>query len=185
MDVNQNVSRNVRRIREEKKLTLEAVAAMTGVSRSMLSQIEKGDANPTIAVLWKIANGLKVSFTTLIEGLPEDATVVPAAEIAPLPEDGGRFINYPIFPFDEKKRFETYRIVLEPDGTLAAQPHLAGTEEYITVFTGVLDITVGGELYRLAKGDSIRFKADVEHTYRNGGSEMAELSMIIHYSEQA
>lgn len=183
MDVNKNVSRNVRRIREEKKLTLDAVAAMTGVSRSMLSQIEKGDANPTIAVLWKIANGLKVSFTALIEGLSEDATIVQAAEIAPLYEDGGRFINYPIFPFDEKKRFETYRIVIEPGGKLAAQPHLAGTEEYITVFAGVLDMTIGGVSHRLAQGDSIRFKADSDHTYHNDNSTPAELSMIIHYSE--
>ena len=55
------------RIREQKKLTLDAAAALTGVSRSMLAQIEKGDVNPTISVLWKIANGYKVSFTSLLE----------------------------------------------------------------------------------------------------------------------
>ena len=60
MDVTNVVAGNIRAIREQKKLTLDAASALTGVSRSMLAQIEKGDVNPTISVLWKIANGYKV-----------------------------------------------------------------------------------------------------------------------------
>ena len=67
MDVTTVVSANIKNIREKKKLTLDAAAEITGVSRSMLAQIEKGDVNPTISVLWKIANGYKVSFTSLVE----------------------------------------------------------------------------------------------------------------------
>ena len=65
MNITHTVASNCKRVREEKKLTLDHAAAVTGVSRSMLAQIEKGDVNPTISVLWKIANGYKVSFTTL------------------------------------------------------------------------------------------------------------------------
>ena len=61
------VSENARRLREEKRLTLDEAARLTGVSRSMLAQIEKGDVNPTISMVWKIANGYKVSFTSLVE----------------------------------------------------------------------------------------------------------------------
>lgn len=67
MDVNGVVAANVKAIRERKRLTLDAAAAATGVSRSMLAQMEKGEVNPTISVLWKIANGYKVSFTFLVE----------------------------------------------------------------------------------------------------------------------
>ena len=67
MDVTNIVAANARKLREQKKLTLDAAAAVTGVSRSMLAQIEKGEVNPTISVLWKIANGYKVSFTSLLE----------------------------------------------------------------------------------------------------------------------
>ena len=77
--------------------------------------------------------------------------------------------------------FETYRIVIEPSGALSAQPHLNGSEEYITVFAGAVEIGVADETFRLAKGDSIRFAANVPHTYRNVGSETAELSMLIFY----
>ena len=67
MDVTNALALNVKRIRESKKLTLDAAAAATGVSRSMLAQLEKGEVNPTVSVLWKIANGYKVSFTSLLE----------------------------------------------------------------------------------------------------------------------
>ena len=183
MDITQAVSRNLRDIRERRKLTLDAAAKATGVSRSMLTQIERGDVNPTISVLWKIANGYKVSFSSLIEPGGALATVLPLDKVRPLIEDGGRFINYPLFPFDEKKAFETYRIVITPGGSLASQPHMAGTEEYITVFEGAVNITVGAERHPLKKGDSIRFRADVTHGYENTGETETQLGMLIYYND--
>ena len=186
MDININleVGRNIKRLREEKKLTLDGAAGVTGVSRSMLAQIEKGDVNPTISVLWKIANGYKVSFSSLIETSMEEMTVVREQDILPIREDGGGYVNYPIFPFDDRKMFETYRIVIEPEGKLCAQPHLVGTEEFITVFRGNVGIEANGRRWELSEGDSIRFKADVPHGYWNMGDSQAQLSMIIFYGRQ-
>ena len=181
MDVTKIVAENVKRLREGKKLTLEGAAAATGVSRSMLAQIERGEVNPTISVLWKIANGFRVSFTSLVEARGEPVRVLRGAGRPPLEEDGGRYLNYPLFPFDEATLFETYRIVILPQGSLSAQPHLAGSEEYITLFAGAVEIRVGDEIFSLEKGDSIRFQADVPHSYRNPGPETAELSMLISY----
>ncbi|MBQ8507032.1 MAG: helix-turn-helix transcriptional regulator [Clostridia bacterium] len=183
MDITSAVAANARAVREQKKLTLDAAAEITGVSRSMLAQIEKGDVNPTISVLWKIANGYKVSFTSLIESRGGDTSVIRAGDTRPLSEDGGRYVNYPTFAFDEQKLFECYRILIQEGGFLAAQPHLKGSEEYITVFSGDAEITIGGETHRLSKGDSIRFRADVPHAYRNAGSGSAELSMLIYYNK--
>ena len=177
------VAANAKAIREEKKLTLDAAAAATGVSRSMLAQVERGEVNPTISVLWKMANGYKVSFTSLVECRGEEARLIRAGEVTPLLEDEGRYENYPIFPFDEGNLFETYRIVIKPGGTLSARPHLAGAEEYITVFAGMLKLQVGEEHYALEEGDSIRFRADVPHCYRNPGESETQLSMIIHYKK--
>ena len=181
MEVTDVIAGNAKRFREQRKLTLDAAAALTGVSRSMLAQIEKGDVNPTVSVLWKIANGYKVPVSSLLERRGEAVSVVRREEISPLIEDGGRYRNYPVFPFDEKKQFELYRIVVEPGGNLSAQPHLGGTEEYITVFCGRLEITVDRQGYQLQRGDSIRFHADVPHTYRNPGEERTEMSMLICY----
>ncbi len=181
MDVTSVVAVNIKAIREQKKLTLDAAAELTGVSRSMLAQIEKGDVNPTISVLWKIANGYKVSFTSLVEKKFDEVSVIREGEQTPLKEDGGRYLNYPIFAFSEKTLFETYRIVIKPSGMLSAQPHLNGSEEYITVFSGEIEIMIADESFHLFKGDSIRFSANVPHTYRNTGEEIAELSMLIFY----
>ena len=181
MDITNTIAANTREIRERKKLTLDAAASATGVSRSMLAQIEKGEVNPTISVLWKIANGYKVSFTSLVEEKGDAVSVIRLADRQPLQEDGGRYLNYPVFAFDEQKLFETYRIVIEAGGSLSAQPHLRGALEYITVFAGQVEIAVEEERFQLSKGDSIRFGADVPHAYRNAGTEAAELSMLIYY----
>ena len=182
MNITSAVSQNMKQIRERKKLTLDAAANVTGVSRSMLAQIEKGDANPTISVLWKIANGYKVSFTSLIEQAPEAAAVIKAGAMNDIIEDDGRFVNHPSFAFDEQRGFETYRIEIAPGGHLKAEPHMAGTEEYITVFSGSVEITVAQESFNLSKGDSIRFLADVSHVYENKGNDLCQLSMLLYYN---
>ncbi len=183
MSINQAISENIKQIREQKKLTLDAAAQITGVSRSMLAQIEKGDANPTISVLWKIANGYKVAFTSLVNQKDEPTTLLRNSEDEKIIEGDGKYLNYPIFPFDEQHSFETYRIVIATEGSLYAKPHLAGTEEYITVFSGSVEIAVNDCVFLLNMGDSLRFMADVPHSYKNIGKEEATLSMILYYTK--
>ncbi len=183
MKIQKDVARNIKNIREQKKITLESAAKLTGVSRSMLAQIEKGEANPTISVLWKIANGYKVSFTSLVNS-GDASLVIKAEEVVPLIEDDGRYINRPAFPFQEDKQFETYHIEIKEHGFLQAQPHLEGATEFITVFDGEVEIAVDHEIFQLKKGDSLRFEADVPHSYKNTGSTTVYLSMIIYYSNK-
>lgn len=181
MDINLLLAENLRKIREEKQLTLDGAAQATGVSRSMLSQLERGNVNPTITVLWKIANGYKVPFGELLEDRRVGTVVL--SEPDPLVEDGGRYLNYPAFSYDAHRRFEILRIVIVPGGGLEAEPHLAHTEEYITVFSGTVVIMVDGTRHMLRLGESLRFQADVAHSYHNEGGETCTLSMILYYGE--
>ena len=181
MELQKIIGDNCKAVREGKKLTLDAAAKQTGVSRSMLAQIEKGEVNPTISVLWKVANGYRVSFTSLIDHRDPGALLIRGADVPPLAEDGGRYLNYPIFPFREDRLFETYRIQIEPGGSLDAQPHMLGTEEYITVFSGRAEIQAGEETFLLEEGDSLQFRADTAHRYRNAGEGTVWLHMIICY----
>ena len=75
-DITLLVSQNLKKIRDEKKLSLDKLAELTGVSKSMLAQIERGESSPTIAVVWKIANGLKISFTSLLSAPQTDTQIV-------------------------------------------------------------------------------------------------------------
>lgn len=179
--LNSIIAENLKRIREQKKLSLDNVAKLTGVSKSMLGQIERCEVNPTVSTVWKIANGLKCPFTTLIHSAEADIELVEQNTISPLLEDDGRVEIYPIFPLDHTRRFEVYTVVLQPDGYLSTEPHLKQTQEFITVGTGVLTIGIAGKKLAVKAGDSIRFKADEPHSYQNNEVIACTLTMVIYY----
>lgn len=180
-NLNEIVAKNLKSIREEKKLSLDKVAELTGVSKSMLGQIERGESNPTITTVWKIANGLKISFTTLINTARQDTVIIDRSEIEPLMEDNGKYRLYPYFPYEDGRRFEVYSVEIEKGGYLSADAHGSGTQEFITVFDGELTIRVNEQEYTVKEGNSIRFRADKAHAYHNSGSKLARVSMVIYY----
>lgn len=179
--LNSVIAGNLKRLREERKLSLDNVAKLSGVSKSMLGQIERGEVNPTVSTIWKISNGLKISFTQLMSRPEADIELVVKEELEPLVEDNGRFRNYPVFSFDSERRFEMYSLEIDEGAYLDAEGHPKGTQEFITVFSGEVSIRVGEESYIVAAGNSIRFKADTDHAYRNTGSGTCTLSMVIYY----
>lgn len=180
-NINSMVSDNLKRLREQRKMSLDAVAKLSGVSKSMLGQIERGDVNPTISTMWKISNGLKVSFSELL-GRPEaECEVIDITSIQPLLEDDGHYRNYPVFPFDGSRHFEMFYLELDAGSNLEAEPHPGGTQEYITVFSGELVIHVNNETFTAKDRGSIHFKADRAHQYQNISKEVCRLSMVIFY----
>jgi transcriptional regulator with XRE-family HTH domain len=181
-NLNNVIANNLKRLREERKLSLDKVAELTGVSKSMLGQIERGDSNPTITTVWKIANGLRISFTTLMNIPHSDTVVIEQKDIEPLIEDNGKYRLYPFFPYEDGRRFEMYSIEIDKGGYLSAEAHGEGTQEFITVFDGELTIRVLEEEFIVTMGNSIKFKADKPHVYHNSGTQLTRVSMVIYYS---
>ncbi len=177
--MNQIIAKNIKRLREEHKLSMEELARLSGVSKSMLAQIERGEGNPTISTLWKISNGMGVPFDALTVRPKNPYEIVKTAELQPLLEDDGRVKNYALFPDDENRRFAVYYLELDKGSYWASEPHLRGTTEFITLFAGSIEICTGGQRLAVEKGESIRFKADTAHSYRNTGDETAVLHMIL------
>ena len=91
------VSKTIRRLREEHKLSMYELAKLSGVSKSMLAQIERGDGNPTRSTLWKISNGMNVPFDALTVRPKMPYEIVKLSEVQPLLEDAGKVKNYSIF----------------------------------------------------------------------------------------
>lgn len=180
-NINSTVADNLKMIRDQKKLSLDALAKITGVSKSMLAQIERGEANPSISTVWKIANGLKLPFTELVARQEKDFEIIKKSEIACLSEDEGRYRNYPLFPFDSLRKLEMYYIELDPGAFLAAEAHPENTHEFITVISGRLEIGVNGERLVVERECAVRFKADLPHSYKNTANSVCKLSMIISY----
>lgn len=175
------IAKNLKRLREEKALSLSELSKMTDVSKSMLGQIERCEANPTVSTIWKIANGLKISCTELMSMPEADFKIVDKSQVQPLIEDEGKVRIFPVFPFDNTTRFETYSIEIDNKGYLASEAHQQGTQEFITVFSGELTININGEDFVVTKGNSIRFKADKPHVYKNIGNTICSVSMVIYY----
>lgn len=178
--MNEIVAGNIRRLREERGLTMEELARLSGVSRSMVAQVERGEGNPTLSTLWKLSNGMKVPFHALTMSPKAPYEVVRPADLQPILEDGGRVKNYSIFPDDEDRRFSVYYMELEPGSSWRSEPHLRGTAEFVTVFSGGLEIATAERTLTVGPGESVRFPGDVVHSYRSLGEEKTMLHMILY-----
>ena len=151
-----NVAVNLKQVRQSKGMSLGEVAEQTGVSKSMLAQIEKGTANPSLGVLGKITSGLRIEFQTLI----------------PTKELEGQYKVWTCFPYEDSHSVEVYRIDIEPGGVYMSGSHGEKTREYITVTEGVLTIECHGHTQTINKDQVYKFETDQAHIYRNEGAEM-------------
>lgn len=180
--IHKKVGKNLLAIRKSRGLSLDQVAELTGVSKAMLGQIERGDSNPTISVLWKIVNGLRISFTSLIEEENPKISVIAKEDIEPFLEQEGNYRVYPMFPFDQRKGFEIYTVHMAPGCNHTSEPHNDGVEEYIIIVRGSLDISFNDELYNIPEGNAIHFPANQPHSYHNNTDQEISYITMIHYS---
>lgn len=131
--------------------------------------------------LWKIAEGYNITFTSLFNQTTPEVALIRATDTTSTSDCEGKFKNYSTFPYDDKSGFETHFVTIEPNGIHKAAAHTGGTEEYITVFSGILEITVGEKTFVLRDRDSIHFKADVPHVYKNAGNADLTYYLIMTY----
>ncbi|MCF8465789.1 MAG: XRE family transcriptional regulator [Sneathiella sp.] len=182
-----HLSRTLKSLRKDRGWSLDAAAAATGVSKAMLGQIERGESSPTTAVLWKLATGFRVSVSSLMEPLPEissDTLIRDADNLRQLPGDSGMAVA-PLFPFEPRFGFDYMELTFLPGYERRSEPHEPGVIEHITVISGQMEILTEN-LWRLLKaGQSIRFRGDKPHGYRNKGSEKAVTLSVIHYPHRS
>ncbi len=176
-----NIAANLKEIREKRNLSLDQLADLTGVSKSMLRQIETGRSSPTIATIWKIANGLRLSFTTLVSKRPAEVAIMDFNASRPLTAKSKRYRLFPMVPFDPEHAFEIYHVEIEPKTTFEGEPHEGNVEEYVFVLSGKLEITVDDNHYRAKANQFMRFVANRPHTYYSAGKKMVSAIMMICY----
>ena len=168
-----NLSDNLKNIREDRNLSLDRLSEMTGVSKSMLRQIEIGQSSPTIATIWKIANGLRVPFTTLLRDQTQEVTLREFKLDPPLLGETEGYRLFPLISFDPERSFETYYVEIEPGTILDAEPHQGNAEEHVFVIRGGIEISVVNERFTVIAENFISFQANCVHRYENVGEELA------------
>jgi transcriptional regulator with XRE-family HTH domain len=180
--LSKRVAENLKAVRTSRGLTLDELSARCGVSRGTLSQIETARTNPTVAVLWKIASGLGVPFSTLIgEETASDVKLVKIADQDVIRSADGAFESRPLSPGKPLRHAELYELTLEPGAVHRSDAHPAGTTECLVVIEGEVVIETGDRPTKAPKRHALFFAADVPHAYKNPGSKPARALNVIIY----
>ncbi len=178
------IGATLQKLRLGRGLTLEDLSRVAGVSKSMLSQIEREKANPTIAITWRLANALGVGIGELLTGQTPDATTIrtlEAHETPTLPGNHAGYVMRILGPMELAGKFEWYELTLAPNGELASAAHDPGTVEHLTLLHGTMELEVGNEKKKLKIGSTARYPGDKEHVIRNPGkTESRALMVVIH-----
>lgn len=169
-------------LRQAQALSLEELSRKAGVSKSMLSQIERNQANPTVALVWRLANALGVSMMELLDGgrRTTPALELLAAHALPsLKSPDGKCELQILGPLEAAGQFEWYHLSVAAGGILESQSHEPGSREHLTVLTGVLEVRVGDEHSRVKHGETARYAVDLPHAIGNPGKTRATALLVV------
>jgi transcriptional regulator with XRE-family HTH domain len=173
-------SERVRDLRAARRWSLDTLSKACGVSRSMLSQIERNEVNPTLAVTFSIARAFGMTLAELVEE-PEVASslhVIRASDRAYHFRSEKNCRIRTLSPLNLEKDTEFYEVVLRAGGTLRSAAHYAGTREFLTVQKGRVRVESAGDSEELEHGDSVSYRADVPHAIQNIGRGEAIVFLV-------
>jgi len=179
------VGATLQTLRQGQGLSLDELSRRAGVSKSMLSQIERNQANPTVAVVWRLANALRVDLSELLGGERPSA---PAIEL--VPAHGTPGMSSPdglcklriLGPIDLAGQFEWYELTVQPGGALESAAHEPGSREHLSVLSGALEVSAGQVTQKLKSGETARYAVDGPHAIRNPGKQPASALLVVLHS---
>ena len=181
--INENLGRRVKKLRTDRGWSLEDMATASGVSRSMLSEIEREKANPTLTVTYRIAQAFGLNLQDLIETAEaaSNIQVIRANERAQVFRSDKQCQIRTLSPLNLEKEIEFYEVKLRPKGALRSQAHYEGTREFLTVEDGSVRIESANDSEAIGKGDSGTYRADVPHAIVNTSAGEAIVFLVVIY----
>jgi XRE family transcriptional regulator, regulator of sulfur utilization len=172
---------NIKALREARGLSQQQIARLAQIPRATWTHLESGGANPTLAVLVKVASALQVRLDELLAP-PRQAAQHLAASQLPVRHRGTVTIRK-LLP-EPLPGLDIERLVLPGRARIAGVPHTPGTREYLTCERGAIELAVAGETYRLAEGDVVTFRGDQRHAYHNPTQATAIAYSVIAFSSR-
>jgi transcriptional regulator with XRE-family HTH domain len=171
----------VRRRRKERGLSLEQLGAVAGVSRSMISKIERAEAVPSTTVLSRLAEALGVTFSRLMAPATErEVLLIPASRQPVLRDEASGFQRRCLSPVLPGRGIDWVLNTLPPGASTGEfVAHRRGVSEYIFVLKGRLRATVGERAIVVEEGDSLYFEADAGHAFANLGTDACQYFLVI------
>jgi transcriptional regulator with XRE-family HTH domain len=177
-----NLGRNIQTLREARGHTQQQIARVAGIPRATWANLESGQANPTLAVLIKVAQALQVRLEELIEPPRRLGRLY---KVASLPSRTRGAVTVRKLLPESIAGLEIERMELPPRASMAGVPHTAGTREYLTCERGQIELSAGGASFALEPGDVVVFRGDQRHGYRNLGGTTAVAYSVIAFAPVA
>lgn len=181
MELGKIIARNLNELRMERNLTFGQLSKISGISKAMLSDIERGNSNPTINTIWKIANGLNVPYTRLMENIEKEATVIRKSESTVQTGETEHYRIYCYFTNTPVRNFELFYVELDAHSSNATIGHSEKAQEYIYVIQGQLVLHTEMGNHTLNMGDALVFDSSMKHTYRNEQDTLLTFMVINFY----
>jgi transcriptional regulator with XRE-family HTH domain len=180
--LNDRIARRVRELRAARGLSLDALATHCGVSRSMISLIERGESSPTAVVLEKLATGLNVALASLFDEAQAAAgPVARRADQVAWRDPHSGYVRRNVSPAGAGSAIQIVEVSFPPKARVAYESGLRESEihQQVWVLDGAIDVTLGEELHRLQAGDCLAHVLDRPVSYHNPYRRSARYAVVL------
>ena len=174
------LGKTVQRLRKAYNLSLSELSEQSGVAKSIISQIERNETNPTLATIWRLAQALDVSIDRVLRDNVDSPFIerISRGDTPILVSDDGKCRLAITGWIKTVEWLQCYDFSAEPGGVLESEAHQRGAVEALSPIEGELQVEVGGEIEMVRMGETLRYRADRPHLIRNAGATPARASMI-------
>ncbi|WP_250675448.1 helix-turn-helix domain-containing protein (plasmid) [Paraclostridium ghonii] len=179
-NINAHIGNNIKEIRKSRGLTIDKLSLESGVSKGMISEIERGVRNPSINTLWSIANTLKIPINYILKGNNiQEPVIYKIGDKLDLGESS--YSIHTIMNFNEDRKFEIYFNEYKPNSQTKPSAHYDGVEEYALITCGQLTLSMDGNEFIANEGEVIYFKGNNLHSYINNTYYTVKAFLLLFY----
>jgi transcriptional regulator with XRE-family HTH domain len=174
------LGKTVQRLRKAYNLSLSELSEQSGVAKSIISQIERNETNPTLATIWRLAQALDVSIERVLQAAEDEPFIEKSTkgETPILLSDDGKCRLAIIGWIKTVEWLQWYDFEAQPGGVLESDAHQRGSIECLSVLTGALEVEVAGIIDTAVAGETLRYRCDRPHIIRTRGSEPSRATMV-------
>lgn len=175
------LGKTIQRLRKAYHLSLGELSEQSGVAKSIISQIERNETNPTLGTVWRLTQALDTTVEEVLKS-DSDPNILEHATRAAVPiltsQDGLCKLSI-IGALNMVDWLQWYDFHAEPGGVLESEPHRAGCIEHLSVLSGTVEVWVNGETKIVDAGETLRYRGDLDHKITNIGSAPAHATMVV------
>ena len=175
-----HLGKTIQRLRKAYNLSLSELAEQSGVAKSIISQIERNETNPTLATIWRLSQALDVSIERVLATVDDEPFIQKSsrADTPILVSDDGKMRLSIIGWIKTVEWLQWYDVASDLGGVLDSDAHQRGSVEHLSVLEGEFEVEVAGVVQRARAGETLRYRCDRPHTVRCVGNEPGRATMV-------